>query len=205
MVKHMSISLATRAALAAAALVNLAGCAAVPVAVGGAVVGASVEEERTTRAALDDLETETTINNNLANHSGELFRRVGVDVVEGRVLLSGAVSKREHAIKAQELAFAAPGTREVINELTIDGDPGVQRYSQDLWITTQLRTRMIGDPDVASVNYNIETHRGVVHLIGLARSDEELARVAGIAASIPGVTQVVSHVLTITDPRRQRA
>lgn len=205
MVKHMSISLATRAALAAAALVHLAGCAAVPVAVGGAVVGASVEEERTTRAALDDLETETTINNNLANHSGELFRRVGVDVVEGRVLLSGAVSKREHAIKAQELAFAAPGTREVINELTIDGDPGVQRYSQDLWITTQLRTRMIGDPDVASVNYNIETHRGVVHLIGLARSDEELARVAGIAASIPGVTQVVSHVLTITDPRRQRA
>lgn len=201
----MSISLATRAALAAAALVNLAGCAAVPVAVGGAVVGASVEEERTTRAALDDLETETTINNNLANHSGELFRRVGVDVVEGRVLLSGAVSKREHAIKAQELAFAAPGTREVINALTIDGDPGVQRYSQDLWITTQLRTRMIGDPDVASVNYNIETHRGVVHLIGLARSDEELARVAGIAASIPGVTQVVSHVLTITDPRRQRA
>lgn len=205
MVKHMSISLATRAALAAAALVHLAGCAAVPVAVGGAVVGASVEEERTTRAALDDLETETTINNNLANHSGELFRRVGVDVVEGRVLLSGAVSKREHAIKAQELAFAAPGTREVINALTIDGDPGVQRYSQDLWITTQLRTRMIGDPDVASVNYNIETHRGVVHLIGLARSDEELARVAGIAASIPGVTQVVSHVLTITDPRRQRA
>ena len=30
-------------------------------------------------------------------------------------------------------------------------------------------------------------------------------RVTGIAASIPGVTQVVSHVLSITDPRRQRA
>jgi len=186
-------------------LALLSGCAAVPVAAVGTVVGAGVGQERTTRDALNDIETETTINNNLANHSAELFRRVGVDVIEGRVLLSGAVSTRADAIKAQELAFAAPGVREVINELTIDGDPGVQRYSQDLWITTQLRTKMIGDPDVASVNYNIETHRGVVHLIGLARSDAELERVTGIAASIPGVTQVVSHVLSITDPRRQRA
>jgi len=205
MVKHMSRPLIRRAALAAAMLALLSGCAAVPVAAVGTVVGAGVGQERTTRDALNDIETETTINNNLANHSAELFRRVGVDVIEGRVLLSGAVSTRADAIKAQELAFAAPGVREVINELTIDGDPGVQRYSQDLWITTQLRTKMIGDPDVASVNYNIETHRGVVHLIGLARSDAELERVTGIAASIPGVTQVVSHVLSITDPRRQRA
>ena len=146
MVKHMSRPLIRRAALAVALLGLVSGCVAVPVAVGGAVVGAGVEQERSTRDALSDLEAETTINNNLANHSGELFRRVGVDVIEGRVLLSGAVSKREHAIRAQELAFAAPGVREVINELTIDGDPGVQRYSQDLWITTQLRTRMIGDP-----------------------------------------------------------
>ena len=203
--KHMSRPLIRRAALAAAMLALLSGCAAVPVAAVGTVVGAGVGQERTTRDALNDIETETTINNNLANHSAELFRRVGVDVIEGRVLLSGAVSTRADAIKAQELAFAAPGVREVINELTIDGDPGVQRYSQDLWITTQLRTKMIGDPDVASVNYNIETHRGVVHLIGLARSDAELERVTGIAASIPGVTQVVSHVLSITDPRRQRA
>ena len=205
MVKHMSRPLLPRAALAVAILGLAGGCVAVPVAAVGTVVGAGVEQERTTRDALNDLETETTINNNLANHSGELFRRVGVDVIEGRVLLSGAVSKRDHAIKAQELAFAAPGTREVINELTIEGDPGVQRYSQDLWITTQLRTQLIGDPDVASVNYSIETHRGVVNLIGLARSDEELERVTGIAASIPGVKQVVSHVLSINDPRRQRA
>ncbi len=205
MVKQMSTLLIRRAALAVALSALAGGCAAViPVAAVG-VAGASVEQERTTRDALDDLEIETTINNNLLNHSGEFFRRVGVDVIEGRVLLSGAVSRQDHAIKAQELAFAAPGVREVINELTIDGDPGFRRYSEDLWITTQLRTRMIGDPDVASVNYNIETHRGVVHLIGLARSDEELARVAGIAASIPGVTQVVSHVLSINDPRRQRA
>lgn len=205
MVKQMSSNLLRRAVAAAALTALLSGCAAAPVVVAGAVVGSTVEQERTTRDALDDLEIETTVNNNLMNHSAELFRRVGVDVIEGRVLLSGAVSRQDDAIKAQELAFAAPDVREVINELTIDGDPGFQRYSQDLWITTQLRTRMIGDPDVASVNYNIETHRGVVHLIGLARSDQELERVAGIAASIPGVTQVVSHVLSINDPRRQRA
>ncbi len=189
---------------AAALLAALAAACtpAVPLVAAGAVTTAAVAEERTTRDALTDIEIETTVNNNLLNASPELFRRVGVDVVEGRVLLSGAVSRQDQRIEATRLAWAAPGVREVLNELSLAGDPGVQRYSEDLWITTQLRSRMLADANVRSINYNIETHRGVVNLIGLARSPQELQRVTQIAASIPGVTSVVSHVLSIDDPRR---
>lgn len=191
---------------AACALLLATACAPiVPILSAGAVAGRGVAQERTTKAGLADIETEVTINNHLLNHSGELFRRVGVEVVEGRVLLTGAVSRQEHSIKATELAWRAPGAREVVNELIIDGDPSFSRYAQDVWITTQLRSRLIADTDVASMNYTIETHRGVVHLIGLARSESELRRVADIAARVPGVTQVVSHVMAIDDPRRQRA
>ncbi|MEM9138594.1 MAG: phospholipid-binding domain-containing protein, partial [Pseudomonadota bacterium] len=54
-----------------------------------------------------------------------------------------------------------------------------------------------------SVNYNIETVDKVVHVTGLARSGAELSRVLDRASRIPGVVKVVSHVLTIDDPRRQ--
>ncbi|MFN3615872.1 MAG: BON domain-containing protein [Rubrimonas sp.] len=189
-----------------AALLALAGASActpvIPLAAGTGALTMSAMQERSFRGAFSDVETESTINGHLLNHSGEMFRRVGVDVVEGRVLLSGAVSTHDAKVKAAELAWRAPGTREVINELTVEGEPGLRTYAQDLWITTQLRTRLIGDQNVSSVNYNIETHRGVVHLIGLARSPEELERVTRTAARVPGVREVVSHVLYVNDPRR---
>ncbi len=192
-----------RLCAAAVALAGATACA--PLVIGaGAVTGLSVAQERGTRDALTDFDIQANINGNLLNHSGELFRRVGVESIEGRVLLTGAVSRHDHSLKATEIAWAAPGVREVTNELIIDGDPSFRRFSEDVWITTQLNARMIADPQIASINYTIETHRGVVHLLGLARSEPELERLANLAASVPGVKQVVSHVLVIDDPRRQR-
>lgn len=197
----MSRDWITRGLAAAAACATLAGC--VPtVAALGTVTATGVVQERTTRDALTDIEIETTINNSLLNHSGELFRRVGVEVVEGRVLLSGAVSRTADSVKASEIAWSAQGVREVANELTINGDPSLGRYSEDLWITAQLRGRLIAEEGIDSVNYTIETHRGVVYLTGLAESPRELERVTRMAASIKGVQKVVSHVLSIDDPRR---
>lgn len=192
-----------RLCAAAAALAAIGACA--PLIGAGVVTNVVVAQERGSKDALTDIDIEANVNGHLLDYSPELFRRVGVDVMEGRVLLSGAVSRHEHSLKATEIAWAAPGVREVINELTIDGDPGFRRYSQDLWITAQLSARMVADPQIASINYTIETHRGVVHLLGLARSGPELERLANLAAGVPGVKEVVSHVLVIDDPRRQRA
>jgi len=193
-----------RPIVAAAALTALAACnPAVPIFGAGAVGVTTALQERPARKAVSDVETEATINANLARESAELFRRVGVEVVEGNVLLTGAVSRQDDRMKAEQLAWAAAGTRTVANELTIDGDPSFARFSEDLWITTQLRGRMLADENIMSINYNIETHRGVVHLIGIARSADELDRVTRIASRVPGVKQVVSHVIAADDPRRQ--
>jgi osmotically-inducible protein OsmY len=192
-----------RLCAAAVALVGSGACA--PLVIGAsALTSVGVAQERSTRDAFSDFDIQAHINGHLLDQSPELFRRVGVESVEGRVVLTGAVSRHDHALKATEIAWTAPGVKSVTNELTIDGDPSFRRFSQDLWITTQLNAKMLGDPQVASINYTIETHRGVVHLLGLARSEPELERVTRLAASIPGVTQVVSHVLVIDDPRRQR-
>lgn len=203
MVSGMNGIHAFRAALAAAALAILSGCVPALIAGTGAVVGTGVAQERTTRDALDDIETETSINNALLNESGSLFRRVSVEADEGRVLLTGSVPSPQESIRATEIAWAAPGTREVINELEIAERGNASAFAEDLWITTQLRSRLLGDPQIASINYSIEAYDGVVHLIGIARSQAELERATGHAAAVPGVRQVVSHVLLIDDPRRK--
>jgi osmotically-inducible protein OsmY len=192
-----------RAALWCAALTVLPGCVPAVLVGAGTVTGVAISQERTTRDALTDNEIGLSINNQLLNESGELFRRVGVDVKEGRVLLTGGVRQPQESVRATEIAWATPGVKAVTNEIVVDQQPSAQRYAEDVWITSQVRARFLADPQIASVNYSVETHDGVVHLTGIARSDAELARATRQAAAVPGVRQVVSHVLSINDPRRR--
>ena len=72
-------------------------------------------------------------------------------------------------------------------------------------ISNRVRYELLTDLDVSSSNYNVETVDQVVHLTGIARSAGELDTVLNYARSVDGVKSVVSHVLTIDDPRRTAA
>lgn len=186
-------------------LMALGACAPVAVLGGGAVVARSVAQERSTGDALGDNAIAIRINNALIRESAGLFTNVTVDVTEGRVILLGAVPRVEDKVTATRLSWATPGVVGVEDALEVSDADGIGTYFSDLWISNRLRAKLIGDPKVASVNYSVETVAGAVHLTGLARSGPELQRVIDHAAATPGVTRVVSHVLTIDDPRRVAA
>lgn len=189
-------------ALAVAAVV-IAGCSPVGTMIGGgAVLTRSVLEERTTLAALDDTAIALGIETRLANHSGELFRDVSVDVTEGAVVLSGSVPRPRDKVAATRAAWETPGVLEVTDALTVAEDTGTAAYIEDVRISNQLRYALLTDLEVRSINYTVTTIDRVVHLTGIARSEAELARVLDRARSVNGVRRVVSHVLTIDDPRR---
>lgn len=195
-------TLAARALCVAFAAFSLTGCAA-GLGVGAlATTGVAVTQERSTRQALTDAEIRLTINNKLLNEDYGLFADVSTEVVEGRVLLAGSVPRPEQRIRAAELVWSTPDVTEVVNELTVAGDSGVGSYARDVWISTQLRGKLLGDKYVSSVNYNVETVDQVVHLIGIARTEQELERVVNHARRVAGVREVVSHVLTKHDERR---
>ena len=179
-----------------------ASCGAAIVVGAGTMVTRTVLEERSTMDALRDTEIQLSLNNKFLNHSAELFGDVSTTVIEGRVLLAGSVPRRADKVTATRLTWATEGVMAVTDELTVKEDSGVVAYAEDAWISNQLRLGLLTDSKVASVNYNVETVDKVVHLTGLARSNAELKRVIERAAIIPGVARVVSHVLTIDDPRR---
>jgi osmotically-inducible protein OsmY len=181
---------------------TLAACGPVAAVGSGTVLARSVVQERSTRDALTDTETEVAIATRLAQRSGELFRDVSVDVVEGRVVLTGSVPEREDRVVAETIAWERPGTRSVTNEITVAEDSGAGAYWRDVRVSNALRLALLRDRDVSSWNYSVTTIDGVVHLTGLARSETELAKAIWHARGIDGASRVVSHVLVIDDPRR---
>jgi osmotically-inducible protein OsmY len=120
-------------------------------------------------------------------------------------VLTGSVPLREHKIEASRIAWETEGVTTVEDELTVAEDSGTKAYLTDVRISTTLRLGLLGDTKVRSANYSVETVDRVVHLTGLARSTDELDRVIQRAQAVKGVERVVSHVLTIDDPRRVRA
>jgi osmotically-inducible protein OsmY len=194
--RHLAVPLLLAAGL------GLAGC--VGAAVGaGAAGGITIAQERSVGAAVDDTVIQANVNHELLQHSEQLFRKVGVEVIEGRVLLTGVVPSADDRVTATRLAWKVKGVKEVLNELEISDKSSVADFAKDAWITTQLHGRLLADQDVRDINYSIETVNGVIYLFGIAQDEAELKRVTAHARTIKGVTKVVSHVVVKTDPRRQ--
>ena len=189
-------------ALLAIGALAQSGCAAVVAIGAGTEAVRTVAQERTTMDALRDAEIQLSLNNRYLNHSKRLFGDVSTDVTEGRVVLTGTVPTREEKVDATRLAWETPGVKSVTDELVVAEDSGTIDYIDDAWISNQLRFRLVTDGDISSVNYNVVTVDKVVHITGIARSVEELSEVIAHAQAVPGVAQIVNHVLTIDDPRR---
>jgi osmotically-inducible protein OsmY len=181
--------------------------ACVPVVLGTATAtGVSIAQERTVGDAVDDATLWTKINNDLLQKDVNLFGKVSVKVTEGRVLLTGSVSQPQHRVEAVRIAWQQRGVKEVINELTIENTSGtqaMQQYGNDAWITTQLKSKLLFNKDIRSVNYSVDTVAGVVYLMGIAQDKQELDRVTDIAGTIKYVQKVVSFVRIKNAPLRQ--
>jgi osmotically-inducible protein OsmY len=181
--------------------VNLGGCVAALFGA-GATTGVAVVQERSVGSALDDSAIQIAVQGKMIDHSGKLFLNVATEVDEGRVLLTGVVRKTEDRVAAARIAWDTNGVAEVLNEIQVTDKSGIINYTKDAWITTKLRTKMLGDSKIVGINYTIETVNAVVYLLGVAQDATELNRVTEHARNIGGVTEVVSHVRYKDDPRR---
>ena len=189
-----------RATLIGSALI-LAACQSLLVG-GAAVVGVAAVQERSVGAALDDATIQLLINQKLLETDQNLFLRIGIEVVESRVLLTGSVNTPEDRVTAVRAAWQVDGVREVLNEIQIAERDGFITYLNDARITAQLRFQMLTDREIADVNFSVDTVIGTVYLMGIALDQAELDRVTDYARAISGVQNVISHVRLADDPRR---
>lgn len=189
-------------AVALGCALSLSGCVAA--AVGGAgAVGVGAAEERGFEASVDDTKIKTDINTAYIGNGFTLFNEVTVSVVEGRVMLTGSVEKPKTRVDAVKLAWQTAGVRQVIDEIQVSQQAGISSATKDALIADKLKSQMMFDSDIKSINYTVDMVNGVVYLIGIAQDQKELNRVIALARGISDVKKVVNHVMLKTDPRRK--
>ena len=167
-------------------------------------VTTSSAKEKGIKEAISDGMIDAGINKEFLNHDINMFINIQIEVVEGRVLLTGSVKKPKHRLDAIKIAWKVLGVREVINEIDITEKGGIKQYLIDVKIKTQIRYKVLADKEVSSINYNFEVVNGNVYVIGIAENKKELKKLIAHINSIGGVLKVVSHAIMKTDPRRKK-
>ena len=170
---------------------TLTGCA---FAVGaGAGVGVVAAEERGIRGRASDLQIEAALVDKYIKEGLKMLTAVGVEVYEGRVLLTGATENQALADRAVQLAWTVDGVKAVMNEIQLTSS-GAADFAHDAWITAQLTSKLALDKEILSINYSVETVNRTVYLIGIAQNRVELDKVIAHANNIEYVRKVVNHV-----------
>ncbi len=198
---RLALSVLLAASLAAGA------CAPAVVAGGsaGATAGTVALQERSASEAISDAQIRLEINHYWFQASEILYRKVNLQVQEGRVLLTGAVPDPQTRVDAVRLAWQATGVREVINEIEVDDQTTLTDMTRDTVISRKLKNRLLADREISSLNYSVEVVNQHIFLIGIAQDQEELDRVLSHAKDISYVRRLTNYVRLKDDPARQES
>ncbi len=185
--------------LSIAALLSLSACTPLVLFGGSAGAGATLSKQKTVGSSVDDVNIWSKIKADFLKNHKEIpgiLTNVSVEVSEGRVLLTGTVDSADNRLKILKIVWDQAGVHEVINEIKLseDSSSSVKQYTNDTWITTQVKSKMLASKLVRSINYNIETIDGIVYILGIARNDEELHEVVDLAETVKGVNKVVAYI-----------
>ncbi|MEE2998588.1 MAG: BON domain-containing protein [Pseudomonadota bacterium] len=160
----------------------------------GATVGVAAVQERGIKGRAKDLQIEALILEKFIKAGIKLTATIGVEVYEGRVLLTGASKNTKITDQAVRIAWKVNDVKDVINEIQVGRNSTISNIAQDSLITTQIKSNLTFDQNVYSINYTIETVNGTVYLIGIAQNRAEHERVKQHAEKTKFVRNVISHV-----------
>jgi len=174
------------------------GCA--PVVVGGAATGAykTGTDERTMGSMVDDSTVSSKVKMNLINASDVKARRIDVDVLNGVVTLTGLVESGAEIRRAEEIALAVKGVKGVTNYLTV-GSRTMGQALEDNIIVGKINSNLIVEPNMRSLNIDVDSNNGVVTLTGIVSSADQKRRALKIAGDTAGVVKVIDN-LQVSNP-----
>ena len=117
---------------------------------------------------------------------------ISISVFNHIALLVGQAETPHIRARAYKLVAQSQSRhiRIVYNEITIAPPiPGIQR-AKDCWITTKIRTAMLGKGGLRSNDFKVVTENAVVYLMGVV-SHRQAELVVDVPRHISGVTKVV--------------
>ncbi len=175
--------------LLAAAGALLAGCIPALIGAGGAAAYTALEDRRTAGTQIDDESIEVRSANRVNDRFGDRVH-VNVTAFNRTALITGEVPDEAARAEVEKIVRAVPTVRGVTNDLQIAGASSLGARTNDSYLTSKVKARLIDSRTVSPLHIKVVTEAGVVYLLGIvteAEADEavELARTTG------GVRKVV--------------
>lgn len=174
-------------------IINCLGCST--------ILTATTEDEirlhpgkRTFGTVIDDQQIETVTKVNLNKAHADLYNaHINVTSFNGVVLLTGQVKSTELRQLASDTATKIKKVRQVYNELQIQGKTSILARTNDSWLTTKVKSKLMANKDIDSGRIKVVTEDGTIYLMGLL-SRIEADRAAEIARTTGGVQKVVKAI-----------
>jgi osmotically-inducible protein OsmY len=199
MMSKLKLALATATLLAA--LPALQGC--IPALVTGAAVGVmSAHDRRSTGTQTDDQTIEFKAAFRIPDQYKN-FSHVNFTSYNKRLLITGEVPNAEAKAAIEAQARMVDGIREVYNELGVGPMSSLGNRSNDSFITSKLKARLVDSNQVSANHIKVVTERGIAYLMGIVNEREAKVAVA-VARTTAGVLKVVNVMEVLDESETQR-
>jgi len=147
--------------------------------------------KRTPGVFIDDAVLEPMVKREiLRSDSGFKGSHLVIVSYNGVVLIAGQVATEALRDKAGEVTQKLRRVRKVHNELSIGGPISLVARTNDSWLTTKVKTRLVASDKAYGRKTKVLTENGVVYLMGLltrAQADNAVE----VAAKVYGVQKIV--------------
>jgi osmotically-inducible protein OsmY len=166
----------------------LSGCPAAIVGAGALTYGVA-EDRRTSGTMIDDDNIETRVSRGVRDRYGE-NTHVNVTSFNRSVLLTGEVPEEARRAEIEKLAQGAGNVRNIANELQVGAPSSLGARTNDSYITTKVKGRLLDSNKVNPIHVKVVTEAGVVYLMGIV-TEQEAADAVDVARNTGGVVKVV--------------
>ena len=174
-------------------LLTMSGCTAALVG-GGAAGGYAVgTDERPVDRMVDDSTISSHIKNEMIKDATVKARQIDVDTVGGHVTLTGVVETKTEVRRAIEISEGVQGVKSVNNNLQI-GTKSWTEVVSDKYLVSKIKSKLIVEPEMRSLNIDVDAHKGVVTLTGIVESRNQKQRAIEIAQTTENTVRVVDNL-----------
>ena len=120
---------------------------------------------------------------------------IKVKTHKGEVMLSGFADNQSQIDRSIAVAKGVEGVKNVDNTLSLkEGKQTVGNKIDDSVITTQVKSAMLADPEMKSLDVSVTTRKGEVQLSGFVDNAVQLTHAVDVAKGVEGVSSVVNHM-----------
>ena len=129
--------------------------------------------------------------------------RVSPVVVHRVALATGEVSSEADRQAIERIVAGVENVQRVMNETAVMEASSLKSRSNDVWISSQIKAKLVDARDLFSNAYDVVVTRGTVYLMGRV-TEREAVRATDIARQISGVNKVVRAFEIISEDELAR-